>query len=218
MKNIIPYEKDIEFDTKIAEITSISLEHEETTNGNEITGEFIISGDYKAHQISVNKEDFMYKIPFTIELSDNIDRNSVNIDINDFTYDIKDNKILSLKIELAFDYNEIEEVKEAEVIEKTQVDEIEENTSEEQREEELDREIEEMITKNDDDLETNTKIINSMTSENTYVTYHVYVVNSDDTIESICQKFNVSKEALHEYNEFESINVGDKLLIPLEDE
>ena len=218
MKNIIPYEKDIEFDTKIAEITSISLEHEETTNGNEITGEFIISGDYKAHQISVNKEDFMYKIPFTIELSDNIDRNSVNIDINDFTYDIKDNKILSLKIELAFDYNEIKEVKDAEVVEETQVDEIEDNTSEEQREEELDREIEEMITKNDDDLETNTKIINSMTSENTYVTYHVYVVNGDDTIESICQKFNVSKEALHEYNEFESINVGDKLLIPLEDE
>ena len=220
MRNIIPYEKDIEFDTKIAEITSISLEHEERTNGNEINGEFIISGDYKAHQISVNKEEFMYKIPFTIELSDNIDRDSVNIDINDFTYDIKDGNVLSLKIELSFDYNELEE-KDVNVIEAAKVDNLpEENESEtKSSDEELDREIEEMITKTEDNLsESNTKIIESMTSENTYVTYHVYVVNEEDTIEGICQKFNVSKESLHEYNEFESISVGDKLLIPIEDE
>ena len=45
------------------------LEHEETTNGNEITGEFIISGDYKAHQISVNKEDKNTLILYQLILS-----------------------------------------------------------------------------------------------------------------------------------------------------
>ena len=215
MRNIIPYEKDIEFDTKIAEITSISLEHDEQTNDSEINGEFIISGDYKIHQISVNKEDFMYKIPFTIELSENVDKDSVAIDINDFTYDIKNNNTLSLKIEIALDYEEKEVIKEAEIVENEVVDEQE-------REEQLDKEIEELITNQEstDDviIESNTKIINSMTNDNSYVTYHVYVINEDDTIESICQKFNVSKESLHEYNEFESLNIGDKLLIPLEDE
>lgn len=219
MRNIIPYEKDIEFDTKIAEITSISLEHEETTNDSEINGEFTITGEYKAHQISVNKEEFMYKIPFTIELTDNIDKDSINIDINDFTYDIKDNNILSIKVEITFDYQEKEEIREALV--------VEDENNQEELEEQLDKEIEEMITKQDDNnesnerdeiIDNNNKIIDSMANENTYVSYHVYVVTEDDTIESICQKFNVSKETLSEYNEYESINIGDKLLIPLEDE
>ena len=208
LRNIIPYEKDIEFDTKIAEITSISLEHSETIGDNEVTGEFIITGDYKIHQISINKDEFVYKIPFTIELLDNIDKDSISVDINDFTYDIKDNNILSIKVEIAFDYQEKEEIKEVEVLEETIED----------KEEELDREIEEIITSNEEEVLDNKKIINSMSSENTYVTYHVYIVSEDDTLESICQKFNVSKESLHEYNEFESINIGDKLLIPLEDE
>ena len=207
LRNIIPYEKDIEFDTKISEITSISLEHEERVNEEDITGEFIINGDYKIHPISVNKEEFTYKIPFTIELSDNIDKDSINIDINDFTYDIKDNNILSLKIDVSFDYNEIETVNDIEVLE-----EVEEN-----REEELDKEIEELITKEEVNDQSN-NIIDSMTNENTYVTYHSYVVNEEDTLDSICIKFNVSKETLHEYNEFETINIGDKLLIPIEDE
>ena len=215
LRNIIPYEKDIEFDTKIAEITSISLEHDEKTNDEEISGEFIISGDYKTHQISVNKEPFMYKIPFTIELIDNIDKDSINIDINDFTYDIKDNKILSLKIELSFDYEE--KVKEA------KVEEIEEKIDEENEErndEELDKEIENIINEStiEEIKESNTNIINNVGNENTYVTYHVYLVNSEDTIDSICQKFNVSKDTLHEFNDFDEIKLGDKLLIPLEDE
>ena len=205
LKNIIPYEKDIEFDTKIAEITSISLEHEERTINDEIEGEFLISGDYKIHPISVNKEKFTYKIPFTIELTDNIDKDSISIDINDFTYDIKDNNILSLKIELSFDYKEKEEIQDIEILE--------------DKEEELDREINDIISNQEErEEDNNTKIINSMTSESTYVTYHVYVVSMEDSIESICQKFNISKDTLHEYNEFESINVGDKLLIPIEDE
>ena len=209
MRNIIPYEKDIVFDTKLAEITSISLEHDEEISDSEVNGEFIISGDYKVHQISVNKEEFMYKIPYTIELNDVIDKDSINVDINDFTYDIKDNNTLSLKIELLFEYQEKEEIKDAEIINEVQ---------EQEKEEELDREIEEMITNQEKEEVVEKSIINSMSSENTYVSYHVYVVNEEDSLESICQKFNVSKETLYEYNDFETLSIGDKLLIPLEDE
>ena len=210
MKTIIPYEKDIKFDTKIAEITSISLEHNEETRGEEISGDVIVSGNYKVHQISVNKEDFSYKIPFTIELTDNIDKDSIKIDINDFTYDIKDNNILVVKIELSFDYEEI--VKE-------EIDDIEERTTEEK----LDEEIANLISEDDNEeeqvvqKEEVNEIIDS-NNENTYVLYHVYIVNENDTLDSICQKYSVSKECLHTFNNFEELKVGDKLLIPLEDE
>ena len=215
MRNIIPYEKDIEFDSKISEITSISLEHEEKIGNEEVNGEFIIFGDYKQHQISVNKEDFMYKIPFTIELSENIDKDSISLDINDFTYDIKDNKILSIKVELSFEYSEKEQIQEAK-IEKINEDETK-KINEEERNEQLNKEIEEIISETTEEDNKN-NVIKSIKSENTYVTYHVYVVTNEDTLDSICQKFSVSLDTLHEYNDFEEIKFGDKLLIPIEDE
>ena len=218
MKSIIPYEKEIKFDTKISEITSISLEHEENRSDNEIIGSFIVTGDYKIHQISVNKEKFEYKIPFTIELPDNIDKDSIKLDINDFTYDIKDDDTLVVKIELDFTYDEIEII---EVEEVTNIKEEDKN----QEEDRLDDEIEKLINEDNknekinEEKELSNPIINNNVtdSENTYVTYHVYIVTKEDSLESICQKYNVSKELLHEYNDFEEISSGDKLLIPIED-
>ena len=72
MKMSIPYEKEIVFNTKIAEITSISLEYEANVLDDDIEGEFIVSGDYKIHELSVNKEPFKYRIPFSVSLTDDI--------------------------------------------------------------------------------------------------------------------------------------------------
>ena len=211
MQEIIPYEKDIKFDTKISEITSISLEHEEDLKSDDIEGLFIVSGDYKVHPISVNKEEFKYKIPFNIELSDSINRESIKLDINDFTYDIKDDDTLSIKVELIFNYE----------------------LKEEQLEEELDREIEELISKPEEVQEAKVEELEpteekrevetieenkEAIQENTYVTYHVYMVTQEDNIESICLKYNIDINTLKEYNDFKELNVGDKLLIPIKDE
>ena len=46
MNCIIPYTKEIPFNSKIKEITSISLEHEMNINEGEILGNFIVSGEY----------------------------------------------------------------------------------------------------------------------------------------------------------------------------
>ena len=64
MKSVIPFKKVIEFKTKIAEITSISLEHEYVKKEGELSGDFIVEGDYKVHEVSVNKEKFKYRLPF----------------------------------------------------------------------------------------------------------------------------------------------------------
>ena len=58
MKMSIPYEKEIVFNTKIAEITSISLEYEANVLDDDIEGEFIVSGDYKIHEFTKYDDDF----------------------------------------------------------------------------------------------------------------------------------------------------------------
>lgn len=196
MKNIIPYKKDIEFNSKIAEITSISLEHEESVNDNEVNGNFHIFGDYKIHNISVNKEPFNYTLPFSIELSDEIIKDSIKIDINDFTYDIKDNNILEVKIELAFSYDNKE---------------VDDDKSDE-KEMEFDREIIELINDNNEKEE---ELALTPTSDNTYITYHIHIFNEVDDIGKICKDYNISKEELSEYNDLTNLNKGDKILIPI---
>ena len=51
-------------------------------------------------------------------------------------------------------------------------------------------------------------------SKETYVTYHVHIVREDDTVESICQKYEINKEELSYYNDITTIKMGDKLIVP----
>lgn len=120
MRESIPYEKEIVFNTKIAEITSISLEYEANVLDEDIEGDFIVSGDYKIHELSVNKEPFKYRIPFSVSLTDDIIRDSIKYDINNFTYEIVDDDTLRVNISFGIDYELVKEkvLKEEESIEK----------------------------------------------------------------------------------------------------
>ena len=112
MKNIIPFSKDIKFNTKIYEITSISLENNLIVEeDNTIDGEFIISGNYKMNDISINTEPFIYNIPFNISLSDKYNNDTIKIDIDDFKYEIINEEILKVNIDVLVkgEYTQIEE-------------------------------------------------------------------------------------------------------------
>ena len=104
----IPFTKDIPFEKKLYEITSISLEHELKLEKELLKGNFIISGDFKSHEVSVNKEAFSYILPFEITLSENIDEKTIEFMIEDFTYEVLENNILRVKI----DFNVIGSIKE----------------------------------------------------------------------------------------------------------
>ena len=58
MEKIINYEKDIEFNTRIGEISSISLEDFFDIDDGKLCGNFVLSGEYKTNELSVNKEQF----------------------------------------------------------------------------------------------------------------------------------------------------------------
>ena len=55
---------------------------------------------------------------------------------------------------------------------------------------------------------------NIINNENKYYTYKVYIVREGDTIDTICNKYNVKIEDLIDYNDIDNISIGDKVIIP----
>ena len=221
MKQIIPFQKEIPFKTKVSEITSISLEHNiiETKEDN-ITGEFYITGDYKMTEGSITREKFNFTLPFDITLTEEYNQDNMTVDIDNFYYEIVNNEYLKVNIDLYVEGEKkeapIEPPKEER---KTEPEEQEiefPNINIEQ--EEIEKEVEykkpdiKYLEEKDDQLEFN--IFENIDHSDTYVTYHVYIVKEEDTIDRIIEKYGVSKEEISLYNNLEDIKPGTKLIIP----
>ncbi len=221
MKSIVPYTKEIEFKTKIAEICSISLEHELDINEEQIEGNFIVSGEYKSHEVSVNKEAFSYKLPFTLEVTENVIKNSIDFEITDFTYEVVADSKLQVNIEFCVTAEEMEIVED--IIEEPVAEEMEEiDLEKEEIRESVLEEINTLFPEEEENRledESENIILNSMQEKETeFATYHIHIVKTEDSIESICAMYNTDVNTLKEYNNVESVNIGDKLVIPWLDE
>lgn len=234
MNNVIEFKKDCIMKTMVSEITDISLTHDYKILDDVVDGYFDISGEYKVTAASMQKEEFMYTIPFSIALSSLIDKETINITIKDFTYEVEKD-ILHLKMSLNMDYKEIEmpEAVEEEIIDEgsemetvedilNSLEEPEENTtfhnelmmSEIETLEEKHEEKEIDIIDKKEAEESLEVVINDMKEEESYSKYKVYIMRSEDTIESVAIKYNVTLDDLKEYNNLENINIGDKIVIP----
>lgn len=212
MNCIIPFTKDVKFKSNIAEILSVSLEHDYTANETEVLGNFTISGEYKTHEVSVNKEHFEYVLPFSVNMTNKIDTNSVNFEVQDFTYEVIDNDTLRVNIEYSINADEVkgEEPLFKQVEEPTLdnlLDEIDREVEEEPKEE-----INEERDISDEAKDTILNNIND--SDDVYVTYHIHEMKETDTVESICLKYNTSDAILGEYNDLSTLTLGDKIIIP----
>lgn len=228
MNCIIPFEKKLKFEGNIKEIVSISLEHEVTQNPDEVLGNFIISGTYKEHELSVNTEDFKFVVPFSVELEKKIDKDSFEFWIDNFTYDIDGNEML-VKIDYAM---AAEELKEDE--ERTEVSPVDLIVTPEEEEEKTfnEPEIQEetLTNENDEENEERTEVItqeetkseeaviSGLQTEDDYITFKIHVVKEEETLESICQKNNIDKDELLKLNDITDITLGDKLIIPYQNE
>lgn len=219
MKQIIPFEKDILFKTKIGELTSISLDNDLILKGEDIvTGNFYIKGTYKMISSSTNEEEYSYKIPCEIQINNTYDTYDCTIDIDDFSYEIKNDDTLCVKISVLLDNlvkKEPEERKEEELIDMTDSLPIKEELEQEEPET---KKIEELVVdeRNIDPVNVLNDIKSDIISDTDerYLTYKVYTVQEEDTIEKICTKYKVSVDQIKDYNDFDNLTAGLKLLIP----
>lgn len=211
MKNIIPFKKDIIFKTKLGEITSISLENTLKLIDGVIEGDFIISGEYKEDIDSENEKPFNLKLPFKSVIDDRFTTDKAVVDIDDFYYEIKDNNILLVSIDVLID-----KLEEKPLIESSNIIEEEKNIEQEVIQKD-DINVEERNMDSDEIKDKITTIFNT-DSEDKYVTYNVCIIRDGDTIESILEKYKIDKDLLEKYNDITELKKGDKLLIPSETE
>lgn len=248
MNEILMLDKDFLFKNNIYEITSISIEHNYDIENSNVVGEFTVSGDYRLHEVSINKEDFSFKIPFNAEIKSNVNLDSIEVEITDFTYNASGDE-LSVHIEYLItgeqsliefaeesDLEDFLKNNEAEVIDlsedvveeretKNDVEEIEvkeqelkEVPIEEPEVLEVKEEvIEERDHHNKDKSINKEAIIDSINSEENFVTYNVHTVTPNDTVETICTKYNINLNDLKKLNNVDELTVGMKLIIADED-
>ena len=224
MKQIIPFQKELLFNTKISEITSISLDHSlSLTSDDMISGEFHLFGDYKMTEGSINRESFDFRLPFDIALDSKYDVNSVAIDIDNFCYEIVNNESLKVSIDVSVISEDIVMDEENEALSEDErivedgvkptvvmdeVDDIEESVQY--------KKADSYYLEEDDKNSVDFNIFENVDDADTYVTYHVYVVKESDTLDGIIEKFGVSREDISLYNDIDDIKPGTKLIIPNE--
>ena len=225
-------EKELLFKNNIKEITSISLDSNYKVNNNEIMGDFLIDGEYKIHELSINKEKFNYKIPFRHEIDTNYKKDSIILEIDNFTYDFKnDELIVNIDYTIKGDKEDIIEFSSKDLLDEylrdNNVDVIEEQEEESKQE----NEIVEPTSSNDiveDNLvdrleipkikeERNVNldnILDNVDTNNDFIIYKVHKLNSNDTLESIVIKYHTSIDELKECNDLNNFNELSKIIIP----
>ena len=256
MKENKHIEKELLFKNNIKDITSISLDSDYKIEDNILVGNFIIDGEYKIHELSINKEKFNFKIPFDYKLERNVNKDTIDLQITNFTYDYKKDELIvnidySIKGDIddviEFDSKELlddylrdkevdviserveeikDEVKSVQNTKKIEENSVENNEStinddikinptkkeEEPIKSELDQEIirVELDKKNIDISD----VVNKVNNEDNFVTYKIYTIKENETIESIVMKYHTTIDDLKEYNDINNLNIGDKIIIP----
>lgn len=233
MKKNIQFEKRIDFPTMVGEISAISLEKDlKFIDSSNIEGNLILSGKYKLTEASRLEEEFNYKLPIEISLTEKIDTKTSNVEISNFTYEIQDENIMICNIELMIDGLELIEedrecdgegdIKEIEIPikenkEVKEKEEVVEEVKEEPKKRIIKEEVEEKIVEEKE--ESNSfHLFDISESDETYGTLLVYIVRENETVNSIITKYNTTIEELEKYNDLKDLSIGTKLIIPVNNE
>lgn len=189
IKKIVPFKKELFFKDNIAEITSISLEHDYKFTNLGVSGSFFINGEYKVTNVSSEVDKFDFTVPFDINFNEKYDLSHATLVVEDFYYEIFDSNVLLVNIEVKVD-----------------------NLDESREIIDFEEEEEEIIFKED-------KIIykDYFEPSSDYVTYKIYIVKENDTLEKIMENYKVDREELKKYNDLDNIKLGDKIIIPYYD-
>ena len=228
MKKIISFEKKLEFPSMVGEITSISLDHTlEFKSPTLIEGAFLITGTYKLTEASCIEDNFNFKVPTEIMLTENIDITTGKITVDDFFYEIENDESLVCHIDVLVEgleeifieeqplqeiERQIEEIRECDGDENKEIEIPHKEQREDAKEEKEEiEEIEELV------LEEQSLFSNLKDDEDTFTTYSIYIIRQDETIQTVLEKYKITKEELEEYNDLSNITEGSKIIIPVND-
>lgn len=249
MRKNVSFEKRIDFPTMVGEISAISLEEDlKFINESSIEGNLILSGKYKLTEASRLEEDFNYKLPIEISLTEKLDISTSKVEISNFTYKMMDENIMLCNIELLIEGLELldesrecdGDVSEIEIPIKEDIDKVinnefindtdtlesdvllkENNEVKDDKRDDIivsKKEVAETIDINEADKVENTSIFNINEESESYGTLLVYIVRENETINSIITKYNTTVEELEKYNDLKDLSIGTKLIIPLVNE
>ena len=216
MNEIVSFSKEIEFNTDLYKITSISIEHTISLDKeSNIKGDLIVGGTYRISSVTQIDTPFSYKVPVDIVMDSKYDLSNITIDIDNFTYDVINNNALKIDVDLIIDN----------IVKKEDDDLIDVNDLflENEEDKKLDIPIvdttplsEDCSKEKEEKKENNTESLfsNFNSSSETYSTYSVYIMKENDTIETTMEKYKVSKKDLEEYNNLDDLKTGTKLIVP----
>ena len=223
LMQVIPFIKDITFDTKISEITSISLEHNlNLINNDTVTGNFIVEGKYKINNISINEETFDEKLDFEITLNDKYDASKIKIEIDNFYYEIINDEVLRVHIDVLLDNLVcVEEERciedEAPITLNSSDDEIidiKDNSDNKIDNVPIKEEVKADSIKNNSNMQIDS-FNNVLNTDNNYCTYKVHIIRDNENLDTIKEMYKITKEELEKYNNLEKIVEGTKIIIPI---
>lgn len=106
--------------------------------------------------------------------------------------------------EVEFPFKQISEVKEL-------------NKEQEDKKEEYDKKMKNEEKELDNNLEGQniSSLFEAFSStDETFKTYSVYILRREDTIETVLNKYSITREELSDYNDLENLEIGSKLVIP----
>lgn len=229
MNCIVPFTKEVKFDSQLGDILSISLDHEYNVSNNVILGNFIISGTYKSHELSANALEFSYTLPFDLTLTTEIIEDSLKFTIDNFTYEVLDGDIL--KVDIDYLVKAIDNTREENLFEEVL------SNDNQPIESFFDVSVPQVIA--DDDLrsgtgnfisdESNDNLSRDVKSESTilnfaseneesFITYKMHIIKEGENLETLCKLYSKSEIELNEYNVKSKYDIGDKILVALDDE
>ncbi len=221
MNKIYTLKKEIIFKTNIYDILSIAIDKKFSLEDYAIKGQFKINGEYLIRENE--KDEFEFNLPYINYIEDTYDISKISVDIDDFYYEVKDSNKLVINIDIkvdgleekerCIDTEEIEDILDlndaSKKVEKIETDSniVLENIDKIKNDYINNVEEKEEIKTMDDYFENGNK---------EYITYKVCIIRQGDSIDTIMEKYNVSLESLKKYNIINELNVGDKLIIPYE--
>lgn len=184
--------------------------------------------------------EYSYKIPVEIAISDNYDAFLARASIDDFNYEI-DGDVLRISVDVLIDNLERrEEKKEEEPLndvdtrnivleseidedvqeeakrcydkeEKEEIDVFEDIKPQEKQEDESSKEV---LKGRDDSSFMKDSTSFFQDEEESYLTYSVYLVKEEDTVDDILKRYAVDLTLLQDYNDLTNVTPGMKLIIP----